>query len=148
MSEMLGNQYFMARNYINAEKELEPEYLKDSTNKGIRRKLIICYVQTRKFEKALDIFHSLVKEDVAFIISADKILDDCPCPELLEDFNRMHSIEDNYEFNLSHGMLWLYCEESKAVDYLKLALNSNSKDEKLRESIEIIEAHIKNLLAN
>ncbi len=74
MSEMLGNQYFMARNYINAEKELEPEYLKDSTNKGIRRKLIICYVQTRKFEKALDIFHSLVKEDVTFIISADKIL--------------------------------------------------------------------------
>ncbi len=148
MSEMLGNQYFMARNYLNAEKELEPEYLKDSTNKGIRRKLIICYTQTRKFEKALDIFHSLVKEDVAFITSADKILDDCPCPELLDDFNRTHTIEDNYEFNLSHGMLWLYCEETKSVDYLKLALKANPEDERLKESITIIEEHIKNLLAS
>lgn len=148
MSEMLGNQYFMARHYISAEKELEPEYLKDSNNKGIRRKLIICYTQTRKFEKALDIFLSLVKEDIIFITSADKILDDCPCPELLDDFNRTHSIEDSYEFNLSHGMLWLYCEESKAIDYLKLALNANPEDEKLRESVEIIEAHIKDLKAN
>lgn len=148
MSEMLGNQYFMARNYISAEKELEPEYLKDSENKGIRRKLIICYLQSRKFEKALDIFHSLVKEDVAFITSADKILDDCPCPELLDDFNRTHTIEDNYEFNLSHGMLWLYCEESKSVEYLKSALKANPDDERLKESIIIIEEHIKSLLAS
>ena len=145
---MLGNQYFMARNYINAEKELEPEYLKDSTNKGIRRKLIICYVQTRKFDKALDIFHSLVKEDLVFITSADKILDDCPCPELLEEYDRTHTFADNYEFNLSHGMLWLYCEEAKALEYLNLAKEANQDDDRLNESISIIEDHLNNLLAS
>jgi len=148
MSEMLGNQYFMARHYVSAERELEPEYIKDSQNKGVRRKLIICYVQTRKFDKALDVFHSLVKEDLIFITSADKILDDCPCPELLDEYDRTHSFADSYEFNLSHGILWLYCDESKAMEYLKQAFEVNSNDQRLKESIEFIEDHIKNLLAN
>ena len=148
MSEMLGNQYFMARNYVSAEKELEPVYQKESDNKAIRRKLIICYIQTRKFDKALNVFHSLVNDDIHFITLADSVLDDCPCVELLNEFDKTHSFTDEYEYNLSHGMLWLYCNETKAAHYLTKALEENPTNEKLKASIKAIEKHNKSIQAN
>lgn len=145
MSEMLGNQYFMARNYASAIRELEPVYMKDPQNKHVRRKLIICYVQIRKFDKALDVFHSLVKDDVSFITSADSVLDDCPCDELLEEYNKTHNFIDKYEFNLSHGMLWLYCDANKALKYLKKALKISPSNDKLKNSVKIIDKYRKSL---
>lgn len=148
MSEMLGNQYFMARNYVSAEKELEPVYQKESENKAIRRKLIICYIQTRKFEKALDVFHSLVQDDVGFITSADSVLDDCPCDELLHEFDKTHDLKEEYEYNISHGMLWLYCDKAKSVKYLKKGLKQSPTQEKLKASIKAIQKYNKNGQAN
>ncbi|MEN8191542.1 MAG: tetratricopeptide repeat protein [Bacteroidota bacterium] len=148
MSEMLGNQYFMARNYVNAEKELEPVYLKESDNKPVRRKLIICYVQTRKLDKALNIFHALVNEDITFITTADTVLDDCPCAELLNNFKETHEFSEEYEYNLSHGMLWLYCDEKKAVHYLKKALKETPANEKLKNVVEAIKKYNKSVKAN
>ncbi len=145
MSEMLGNQYFMARNYASAEKELEPVHLKEPQNKPIRRKLIICYVQTRKFDKALDVFYSLVKDDINFITSADSVLDDCPCNELLDKYDKTHNFTDEYEYNLSHGMLWLYCDVNKAYKYLKKALKILPTNEKLKKSLKIIDKYRKNV---
>jgi len=78
MSEMLGNQYFMARNYFAALSELEKVFEKNPTNKSLKRKLIICYTQTNDLEKALILFNELVEEDIEFIIEADAIKDDCP----------------------------------------------------------------------
>ncbi|NOX67155.1 MAG: tetratricopeptide repeat protein [Chlorobi bacterium] len=145
MSEMLGNQYFMARNYVNAIRELEPVYMKDPQNKPVRRKLIICYVQTRIFDKALDVFHSLVKDDVSFITSADSVLDDCPCDELLGEYDETHNFTDEYEFNLSHGMLWLYCDANKSFKYLKKAFKMSPHNEKLKKSIKIIDKYRKSV---
>lgn len=145
MSEMLGNQYFMARNYVSAARELEPVYKKDPQNKPVRRKLIICYVQTRQFDKAFNVFHSLVKDDVSFITTADSVLDDCPCDELLGEFNKTHNFTDEYEFNLSHGMLWLYCDANKALKYLKKALKVSPNNEKLKKSAKIIDKYCKSV---
>lgn len=145
MSEMLGNQYFMARNYVSAEKELEPVYLKDPTSKPVRRKLIICYVQTRKFDRALDVFYSLVKDDINFITSADSVLDDCPCNELLDEYDKKHNCTDEYEYNLSHGMFWLYCDANKSYKYLKKALKIFPNNEKLKKSVKIIDKYRKSL---
>ncbi len=148
MSEMLGNQYFMARNYINAERELEPVYMKDSNNKPVRRKLIVCYIQSREFDKALDVFHSLVQDDISFITTADSVLDDCPCVELLEEYDRTHNFADQYEFNLSHGILWLYCDAARSVKNLKKALKQSPTNKKLKASIKAIEKYNKNVHVN
>ena len=43
MSEMLGNQYFLGRDYAKAATELYAALKTDLENKGIRRKLIICF---------------------------------------------------------------------------------------------------------
>ena len=60
MSEMLGNQYFLARNYDGAAHELAGALLKDAKNKFIKRKLIVCYNQIGQIQKALELFLSLI----------------------------------------------------------------------------------------
>ena len=72
MSEMLGNQYFLARNYSGAAQELEKVLREDSKNKAIRRKLIVCYTQIGEIQEALSLFLSLAKEDIGFIINYER----------------------------------------------------------------------------
>ena len=139
---MLGNQYFMARNYLKAVKELEPVYNTNSTNKGVIRKLIICYVQINKIDKGFNIFYLLVKEDVKFIIDADPIFDDCPCPEILKEFKKTEVSPFGEKSNLANGILWLYCDSKKSIDFLEKASKEYPTNNKIKEVIEIITNHI------
>jgi tetratricopeptide (TPR) repeat protein len=116
MSEMLGNQYFLARKYDLAAIELGSALVKDPENKGIRRKLIICHVQKGKINRAFDLFVSLVEEDIAFIVNSDPTHDDCPCNELIYDLETQYANNENsLNYNLRLGMLWLYCDVKKAI---------------------------------
>jgi len=143
MSEMLGNQYFMARNYKEAVRALELVYLKESSNKSVRRKLIIGYTQTGKLKKALDLFLSLVQEDVGFIINADPIFDDCPCSEIEKQL--IYSPKDNLspDINIYNGILWLYCDPKISVKFLKKAMIDFPENVGIKESIKIIKQQIK-----
>jgi tetratricopeptide (TPR) repeat protein len=131
MSEMLGNQYFLARKYDLARTELQTSLLKDAKNKGICRKLIICYTQTGEIDRALEIFLSLIKEDVDYIINTDPIDDDCPCPEIVFDLEKeIPNNKNSKNFTLTLGMLWLYCDLKKSIDYFinaqRLATNDST----------------------
>ncbi len=124
MSEMLGNQYFLARNYARAASELFEALKSDARNKAIRRKLIICYTQIDEIGKALDMFISLIKEDVDFVIKTDPISDDCPCPELVFDMEqKLENNKDSLDFNLILGMLWLYCNVEKSLYFFNRVLH-------------------------
>ena len=123
MSEMLGNQYFMARNYSAAEKEFEDCLSKYPDNKSVRKKLIVCYTQSNKLQLALDFFYNLIKEDIDFIVNTDHVEDDCPCPELI------HKIEDsnNYDPNSKEyftmlGIIWLYCNIEKSIENFEIQI--------------------------
>jgi hypothetical protein len=142
MSEMLGNQYFMARKYKEAVRELELVYLADSINKSVRRKLIIAYAQTGKLKKSLELFVSLVKEDVEFIINADPIFDDCPCPEIVEKLRTSPKENISPESNLYNGILWLYCDSKVSLKFLNKSLKDYPTDEGLKDSIKIIKKSI------
>lgn len=121
MSEMLGNQYFLARKYALAEIELGNALAKDPENKGIRRKLIICNLQKGNIERALKFFISLVEEDINFIANSDPVRDDCPCPELVYDVEaQIDSNTNSLDYNLRLGMLWLYCDIKKSIQYFNL----------------------------
>ena len=85
-SEMLGNKYFLARNYNLAAVNFQETLKSDPINKTIRKKLIICYTQTGQVKKAFDIFYLLAKEDIEFIIDTDLVADDCPCEELTKKY--------------------------------------------------------------
>ncbi len=142
MNEMLGNQYFMARNYPAAKIELEKGFALTPENKGIKRKLIVCNIMTNDLSKAYSLFHELVAEDVEFIIIADAVKDDCPCPEIIEEFDHNFNPQSEFDYNLIHGMLWLYCNPKKSLDYLRMAALRNSS-QTILEDIAIIEEYLK-----
>lgn len=122
MSEMLGNQYFLARKYGQAAKELEKALNSDEKNKGIRRKLIICHTQLGDVGRALEYFLGLVKEDIDFIINTSPIDDDCPCPELVFDMEkRLAENTGSVDFQTIMGILNLYCDLAASIHYFEEA---------------------------
>lgn len=142
MSEMLGNQYFMARNYSTALVELEDALFKNPTSKAIRKKLIICYTQTGKVTEALNLFYGLISEDIDFIIKTDALKDDCPCPELTEQIEKKnYPNEPSVEFFLVLGMIWLYCDVEKSFEYFIKASDINSSYPNLSEVLDIIKSY-------
>jgi len=148
MSEMLGNQYFMARNYSAAEAEFEECLDKYPLEKSIRKKLIICYTQSNKLERALDMFLKLIKEDINFIVKTDFVEDDCPCPELInkiEDSNNYEPGTRNYYLML--GIIWLYCNIEKSLENFQKALKIDESDSSLNSIIFLIKEHFKKISA-
>lgn len=141
MSEMLGNQYFLARNYSGAAMELEKALQKEPGNKSIRKKLIICLNQIGHIRKALAIFKTLVQEDAEYIINTDPVDDDCPCPELIyEAENYLPDNKNSSDFLLRLGMLWLYCDLVQSIYYFQKAHNM----EKENSDIKSILVYLKN----
>ena len=140
---MLGNKYFLARNYKGAAANFQHTLQNDPINKSIRKKLIICYTQTGQFQKAFENFYMLAKENVNFIIDTDIVADDCPCPELIEKYGNVLPYEnDSYEMKLMLAMLWLYCDAKKSLEFFKGILVENSGDPRIKEITSLIEEKI------
>lgn len=119
MHEMLGNQYFLIRNYIEAEKEFEVGLLSDPDNFKIKKKLIVCYIQTGHVDSALTLFHNIVSTDPKIITDTNPEEDNCPCPEIIYE---LESILNNSEVELktlSLAMLWLYCDLEESIWYFE-----------------------------
>lgn len=140
MNEMLGNQYFLARKYDKAAEMLEKALIADKANKAIRRKLIICYAQNGQVDKALDTFVSLIKDDKDFIINTNPIDDDCPCPELVYDMERKFSDnQQSIDYLLVLGMLWLYCNKEKSVQYFEQAYEKNEQARHVKAILALLD---------
>jgi len=143
MSEMLGNQYFMARKYTHASVELEKAFVSSPTSKPIRCKLVICYVQTGNVEKAFELFISLCQEDVDFIIGMDPIKDDCPCLDILPDLEEELTQKNNsLDFLISLGILSLYCELGKSIKYFSMAHKLDKSNAKLKYILSLLKLRL------
>lgn len=143
MSEMLGNQYFMARNYSAAQKELEEAILKDPLNKSAKKKLVVCYTQTGKMIEAIDFFNDLISEDIAFIVNTHPIDDDCPCTELVEKIERQNSaFSPSANYYIILGILWLYCDVKKSIDFFIKAKELAPDDKSIDPTIKIISDYL------
>jgi hypothetical protein len=110
MHEMFGNQYFLARNYIQAQKELEAALVHNPTSVSIKKKLVICHIQTETIDRAVDLFLDVITHDVHSIISTNPIFDNCPCPQLVYEMENSIATTNENQKNLALGMLWLYCD--------------------------------------
>ncbi len=143
MDEMLGNHYFLTRNYARAADLLEKALRSDQKNKAIRRKLIICFAETGHVDKALMVFLSLIKEDIDFIINTDPVDDDCPCPELVFDMehwnvNTRQSLDDAEVL----GMLWLFCNLHKSFEYFTQAANMDKNDKMIKSILALLNVRL------
>jgi len=140
MSEMLGNQYFLARNYAGAAENLQYALENDPLNKSVRKKLVICYSQIGEIQNALIIFYNLILEDIDCIINTDPVGDDCPCPELVSHYGTILSYEENStDLKIMLGMLWLYCDENKSLSFFKSVQKMKPEDERIKSISSIIE---------
>ena len=142
MSEMLGNQYFMARKYAASVPEFEEVLDRTPDDKMIRKKLIICYTQIGQIQRALKLFYSLIKEDIDIIAKTDPIADDCPCPELVDKFSDAKNID--LENELRQGILWLFCNAQKSLDHFLKAKSLNPDNDQLCSIIKIISLYQSN----
>lgn len=143
-SEMLGNKYFLARNYENAAVNFQHSLQKDPINKSMRKKLIICYTQIGQIQKAFESFYQLVKEDINFIIETDLVADDCPCVELTDKYGNVLPYEnESFDLKLMLGMLWLYCNAEKSFEFFKRIIVENPGDSRIKEIASLIEGKIK-----
>ena len=143
MEEMLGNQYFLTRNYKRAIPEFEKALLKQPGHKQIRKKLILCYTQTGNATKALELFFNLVKEDINFIINTHPIDDDCPCPEIITEMeNKQDNNQESVHFDIILGILWLYCDIHKSIHYFRKAVQLDPQNNILNSIVILLEARI------
>ncbi len=144
LSEMLGNQYFMARNYAAAAVQLQGALEKHPTSKAIRRRLIVCHTQTGMIQKAFSLFRSLVKEDVDFIINTDPVDDDCPCQELVREGECLSpTAETSVDFYIKMGMLWLFCDLQRAVECFARAAAASPGDQAVLEISQLLTKRLK-----
>jgi pentatricopeptide repeat protein len=149
MDEMLGNHYFLARNYARAAELLENALRADPKSKPIRRKIIICYAQTGKIEKALKVFLSLIKEDIDFVINTDPVDDDCPCPELVFQLENEHQENQaSIDYQLVLGMLWLYCNLQKSNYYFEKAAEMIPDDTMVKSIRVLLSARLERKIKN
>ena len=140
MSEMLANYHFIIRNYCNAIPELEVELSKNPSNYIYKKKLIICYTQTDKLSKAIDLFIELLDEDINLIINTDVEYEDCPCPDLIAMLEN-GTIQREGEFNLliELGILWLYCDRNESVKYFLRAQALDPSDKSISKILNLLQ---------
>lgn len=143
MSEMLANQYFMARKYLEAEIELEGVINKNPSNKSALKKIIVCYTHNNKIDKALDILCNLITEDIHLIIDTDPIKDDCPCFELIEEVEKkkLYSSESLKHY-IMLGIFWLYCNYEVSLTNFIKASEIDSQNVVLNQTISVIKNYM------
>ena len=83
MSEMLGNRYFLARQFDKAVPYLEGALAQNPAMDKIKKKLVVCLIQTGQIERAISLFHEIILKNPQIIIDTDTYYDDCPCAELI-----------------------------------------------------------------
>lgn len=143
MSEMLGNQYFMARNFSAAQKEFEEVLIKYPENLFAKKKLVICYTQTGRLKESFAYFFDIIRSDIEFIIKTDPIKDDCPCPELIEKLEpKSINKVDTFEYNLVMGIIWLYCNVNHSLNYFTKLREMDPSNHEIEEVCSHIEHYL------
>lgn len=117
---MLGNQYFMARNYTLAEAEFLNAFDQTPESIELKKKLIICFTQTDKLNQAVDYALELAENHFTFLVSTKPEQDDCPCKELVEKMKL--TCTESPDDNVRLGILWLLCEPANASNYFVKSL--------------------------
>jgi tetratricopeptide (TPR) repeat protein len=144
MNEMLGNQYFMARNYMGAATAFQSVLEEEPNNLNAKKKLIISFTQIGRHKRAMKLFLNVIQENIDYILNTDPIKDDCPCGELVNGLEMVtkHS-EQTFTSYQTLGILWLYCDINKSIEYFEKALELIPKDENINGALILLKKKLK-----
>ncbi len=140
MYEMLGNQYFMTRNYLGAVEVFEKVLIDDPKNINTRKKIIVCLTQIGKYEKAAEIFTDLISDNIDCIINTHPTKDDCPCPELVLHLEQLlERGNESFTTLKTLGILWLYCDSNRSLHFFRKAKSLKPTDSNINIILDILE---------
>ena len=139
MSEMLGNQYFLSRQFDRALHHLEKVLEQEPGNDRVKKKLIICYCETGHVRAAMRLFENVLETNISLIVDTDVVSEDCPCPDILERMNWYRKVAANSaDFHSILGMLHLYCNISESINSFEKATQLNPDDDLLADILNRI----------
>ena len=122
MSEMLGNRYFMARQFALALPHLQTAVEKAPGNARARQKLVVCYLAADMLNAALSHFIRLFDQAPTLALMADPDMEICPCRELLASFSQtMAGRQRTARDYLTLGLLRASSDLPQAIDDLQRA---------------------------
>lgn len=140
---MLGNRYFIARQFSKAIDHLEKSISYSTNPDKIKKKLVICYIQTGNIERALFHFHDLIRKDPKIIIDTDPYHDDCPCHEIIPNWEKHTKYEEpSTGYFESLAMLYLYCDLEKSIQYFQLAVQDTKYKTIISSILKILTKNI------
>lgn len=138
MSEMLGNYYFMINRFKSACHELEKALKEEPKSLSIRKKLILCYLDSGSYTRGYQLFRSVIKQDISSITEA-KADNTCPCLEILDNFERNDHLNlDKAEYYRVLAMLWLFRDINQSLRYFKIVKSLSNDDKNVDEILSII----------
>ena len=144
MNEMLGNQYFMARNYLGAATAFQGVLEEEPDNLNAKKKLIISFTQIGRHKRAMKLFMDVIQDNIDYIMNTDPIKDDCPCGELVNSLERVtkHG-EQTFTSYQTLGILWLYCDINQSVENFDKALEFMPNDENINSALILLKKKLK-----
>ncbi|MCX7874713.1 MAG: hypothetical protein N2321_00955 [Melioribacteraceae bacterium] len=146
MHEMLGNQYFMVRNFNSAVDEFEIAMVEQPNNFKIKKKLVVSYTQIGKPQKALELFLIISQKDINIIFNTDLVKDDCPCPELIPLIESKEKLNENsFDFYITLAILWAFCDKYRSLEYFNKAKLISPNNKILNEIINSFNDHFNSI---
>lgn len=136
----MGNYYFMTSRLQTACNEFERALLENPLNNDIRKKLVICYLSNGEIAKSLKLFITLIRQDASIIIKAKNDMN-CPCIEIINKFeSEAPAGLDEIMYNKALGMLWLYRDKTRSVQFFEKVKSLNRNDSEVKEILNILSA--------
>ena len=122
MCEMLGNQYFIAGNYLEAIRIYSNIINTEKTNAEIQKKLIISYLKTTQLNSALLQFIAILNSSRSVAKCNENSNDYCVCREMISELNenKWNNIV-GLDRDLMLAMLWYFCDLKQSRKYFKRA---------------------------
>jgi len=148
MSEMLGNQYFLARNFANALIQFEKILTQEPHNNSVQKKLIICYCEVGNVKAGLELFERVIQSNIELIAETDIVGEDCPCPELVDRMKWYEEVASNsFDYHCILGILNLYCNTSDSISYFEKAAQMEPENKQIARILSTIEKYVTNTAA-
>lgn len=135
MSEMLANYYFLIQNYSKAFVEFQKASSKKRYDSTLKKKLILCLIKLGRFEEAFQTFTLIINKNDLLNYSLTSVSEQILCRQIINEVEREIQTIENIEKNLIRGILWTFCDLSKAKKYFQ---NVNKKRELIQLKNKII----------
>ncbi|NIS24475.1 tetratricopeptide repeat protein [candidate division KSB1 bacterium] len=134
---MLGNRYFLTGKFNEAIPHLEKTLSTHPDEVATLKKLMICYVASENIERALTKLDVLLTHVPEQLFTGKPGNNDCPCPELLEQWTATPpGTLTSLDYLLGMGLLALFCD-------VGLASRSFTEAKKLAPDMEILDKVLK-----